>query len=94
MQPVEGDSLSPAAPWRIVNIGNSAPVRLGDFIAAVEAATGRRAERRLLPMQPGDVPEPWADARLLTALTGYRPRVELADGVRRFVAWYREYYGP
>ncbi len=94
VQPVEGDSLSPAAPWRIVNIGNSAPVRLGDFIAAVEAATGRRAERRLLPMQPGDVPETWADARLLTALTGYRPRVELADGVRRFVAWYREYYGP
>jgi UDP-glucuronate 4-epimerase len=92
-RPVEGDSLSPAAPWRIVNIGNSTPVRLGDFIAAIEAATGRRAERRLLPMQPGDVPETWADARLLTALTGYRPQVDLAEGVRRFVAWYREYYG-
>ncbi len=91
--PVPHDSLSPVAPWRVVNIGNGAPVGLADFIAAIEAATGRRADRRLLPMQPGDVPATWADAGLLVALTGYRPSVPLAEGVARFVAWYRDFYG-
>jgi len=89
----EGDSLSPVAPWRVVNIGNSEPVQLTDFIAAIEAATGRSAERNLLPMQPGDVPATWADATLLNRLTGYAPRTGIADGVARFVAWYRDYYG-
>jgi UDP-glucuronate 4-epimerase len=89
----EGDSLSPAAPWRVVNIGNSAPVALGDFIAAIETALGRKAEKLLLQMQPGDVPATWADGRLLSALTGYAPQVGIEEGVRRFVAWYREYYG-
>ncbi|MBM9595172.1 NAD-dependent epimerase/dehydratase family protein [Roseitranquillus sediminis] len=88
-----GDTLSPVAPFRIVNIGNSAPVRLTDFIAAIEAATGRAAQRNLMPIQPGDVPATWADATLLQALTGYRPQTALADGVARFVAWYRDYYG-
>ncbi len=87
------DSLSPEAPWRVVNIGNGAPVALGDFIAAVEAATGRRAEKRMLPMQAGDVPVTWADARLIEALTGPLPRTPVEEGVRRFVAWYREYHG-
>jgi UDP-glucuronate 4-epimerase len=91
--PVEGDSLSPVAPYRVVNIGNSAPVQLTDFIAAIEAATGRRAEQRLLPIQPGDVPATWADAGLLERLTGYRPSVDVQDGVARFVTWYRDYYG-
>ncbi len=90
---VEGDSLSPVAPWRVVNIGNSAPVRLLDFIAAIEAATGRTAEKRMLPMQPGDVPATWADATLLRRLTGFAPAVGVDEGVRRFVAWYRDYYG-
>jgi UDP-glucuronate 4-epimerase len=89
---VEGDSLSPAAPWRVVNIGASEPVALGDFIAAVEAALGRQAERRLLPMQPGDVPQTWADTSLLKELTGFRPSVGVAEGVRRFVDWYRAHY--
>jgi UDP-glucuronate 4-epimerase len=89
----EGDSLSPVAPYRIVNIGNSEPVRLLGFIEAIEAATGRKAAKTFTDMQPGDVPATWADATLLAELTGYRPKTRLADGVARFVAWYRDYYG-
>ena len=89
---VEGDSLSPVAPFRIVNIGNSESVRLTDFIAAIEAATGRKARCNLMPMQTGDVPATWADATLLHRLTGYRPQTDLRAGVAGFVAWYREHY--
>jgi len=89
----EGDSLSPVAPFRIVNIGNSDSVRLTAFIEAIEAATGERAQQNLMDMQPGDVPATWADATLLQSLTGYRPQTPVADGVARFVAWYRDYYG-
>lgn len=89
--PVEGDSLSPVAPFRVVNIGNSAPVPLADFIAAIESATGRTAVRRLMPMQPGDVPATWASGALLHRLTGFTPSVSVEDGVRRFVGWYRDH---
>ena len=89
---VEGDSLSPAAPFRVVNIGNSDTVRLLDFIDAIEAEIGRAAIRNYMPMQTGDVPATWADARLLQRLTGYRPETPVRDGVARFVAWYRDYY--
>jgi UDP-glucuronate 4-epimerase len=89
---VDGDSLSPAAPFRVVNIGNSDKVRLMDFIEAIEAETGREAIRNYMPMQTGDVPATWADATLLTRLTGYRPQTPLRDGVRRFVEWYRDYH--
>lgn len=88
----EGDSLSPVAPWRVVNIGNSKPVQLGDMIAAIEDALGMEAKRNLMPMQPGDVPATWADAELLRTLTGYVPETDIREGVRRFVAWYRDYY--
>jgi UDP-glucuronate 4-epimerase len=88
----ERDSLSPVAPFRIVNIGNGAPVGLMEFVAAIEAATGRAARRNLLPMQPGDVPATWADAGLIEALTGPLPRTDIRDGVRRFVDWFRDYY--
>ncbi|SHM38860.1 NAD-dependent epimerase/dehydratase family protein [Roseibium suaedae] len=88
----EGDSLSPVAPWRVVNIGNSNAVQLTDFIGAIEEATGRTAERNLMPMQAGDVPATWADANLLQKLTGYRPRTTVQEGVGRFVKWYRDYY--
>lgn len=88
-----GDSLSPVAPWRVVNIGNSEPVQLTDFIAAIEAATGRTAIRNLMPMQAGDVPATWADADLLRALTGYAPQTRVPEGVGAFVDWYRGYYG-
>jgi UDP-glucuronate 4-epimerase len=86
------DSLSPVAPWRVVNIGNGAPVGLMEFVQAVEAALGMTAEKRFLAMQPGDVPATWADATLIEALTGPLPRTEIGEGVRRFVAWYREFY--
>lgn len=89
----EGDSLSPVAPFRIVNIGRSSPEQLTDFIAAIERATGRAAERNMMPMQPGDVPATWADTTLLQRLTGYLPQTPLDDGVADFVAWYRGYYG-
>jgi UDP-glucuronate 4-epimerase len=86
------DSLSPVAPWRVVNIGNGAPVGLMDFVQAVEAALGMQAQKNLLPMQPGDVPATWADASLIEALTGPLPRTDIRDGVRRFVDWYRDFY--
>ncbi|WJY22425.1 SDR family NAD(P)-dependent oxidoreductase [Fontisubflavum oceani] len=88
----EGDSLSPVAPWRIVNIGNSEPVQLLDFIAAIETAIGKPAIRNMMEMQPGDVPATWADADLLQRLTGYTPKTKVADGVAEFVAWYRDFY--
>lgn len=87
------DSLSPAAPFRVVNIGNSDKVRLMDFVEAIEAECGREAVKNFMPMQKGDVPATWADATLLQDLTGYRPQTEFGEGVRQFVAWYRDYYG-
>jgi UDP-glucuronate 4-epimerase len=87
------DSLSPVAPWRVVNIGNRAPARLLAFVEAVEAATGRAAIRRHLPMQPGDVPATWSDATLIEALVGPLPQTDIHDGVGRFVTWYRDYHG-
>ncbi|KTE19237.1 UDP-glucuronate 5-epimerase [Sphingopyxis sp. H050] len=88
----EGDSLSPVAPFRIVNIGNNDKVRLLDFVAAIEESLGRKAKRNLMPMQMGDVPATWADASLLEKLTGYRPHTDFRDGVAQFVAWYRDYF--
>ena len=90
----EGDSLSPVAPFRVVNIGNAEPVQLNDYIGAIERATGLSATRNLMPMQPGDVQATWADTTLLTRLTGYRPRTSVEDGVARFVDWYRQQYRP
>lgn len=87
------DSLSPVAPFRVVNIGNSQKVRLTDFIDAIERECGRRAIRNLMPMQTGDVPATWADATLLRELTGYAPATRFEDGVRAFVVWYRDYFG-
>jgi UDP-glucuronate 4-epimerase len=88
-----GDSLSPVAPFRVVNIGNSEKVRLLDFVEAIEAELGIAARRNYLEMQKGDVPATWADATLLETLTGYRPQTGFREGVARFVAWYRDYYG-
>ncbi len=88
-----GDSLSPVAPYRIVNIGNSNSVRLLDFVEAIEAELGVSAKRNLMPMQKGDVPATWADASLLQSLTGYRPQTDIRDGIAAFVRWYRAYYG-
>jgi len=89
----EGDSLSPVAPFRIVNIGNSDKVRLLDFVDAIEESLGKTAIRNYMPMQMGDVPATWADASLLQRLTGYRPQTDFRDGIARFVKWFRDYYG-
>ena len=89
----EGDSLSPVAPWRVVNIGNSTSIKLTDFIDAIEVALGMKTTRNLMPMQPGDVPRTWADASLLQRLTGYRPETDVQTGVQKFVDWYRDYSG-
>lgn len=88
-----GDSLSPVAPYRIVNIGNSDKVRLLDFIEAIEDCLGRKAIRNYMPMQMGDVPATWADASLLQTLTGYRPQTDFREGIGRFVEWFRDYSG-
>ena len=90
--PHPGDSLSEVAPFRVVNIGNAEPVQLMDFIRAIEEALDRKAEMNMLPMQAGDVPATWADTTLLTQLTGNRSGTPVAEGVRRFVDWYRNYY--
>ncbi len=87
------DSLSPAGPFRIVNIGNARKVRLLDFVAEIEAAVGKPVERHLVGMQPGDVQATWADSTLLRDLTGFQPSTPITRGVPAFVRWYRDYYG-
>lgn len=89
----EGDSLSPAAPYRVVNIGNSDKVRLLDFVDAIEDCLGKKAQRNYLDMQMGDVPATWANAELLQKLTGYQPQTDFRDGIAKFVEWYRDYAG-
>lgn len=88
-----GDSLSPVAPYRVVNIGNSEKVRLLDFIEAIEDCLGQKAIRNYMPMQMGDVPATWANAELLKTLTGYRPETKTGDGIAKFVEWFRDYHG-
>jgi UDP-glucuronate 4-epimerase len=83
------DSLSPVAPWRVVNIAGGSPVGLMDFIAAIESHLGKEAKKNLMPMQKGDVPATFADATLLKALTGYTPETPVDEGVKRFVEWYK-----
>lgn len=87
------DNLSPVAPFRIVNIGNSDKIRLLDFIDAIEEALGKKAIRNYMDMQMGDVPATWANAEALQNLTGYRPQTDFRDGIARFVTWFRDYYG-
>nr|WP_321362369.1 NAD-dependent epimerase/dehydratase family protein [uncultured Hyphomonas sp.] len=94
-QPVTaGDSLSPVAPYRLVNIGHAAPVRLIDYIEAIESAIGKTAIKNMLDMQPGDVKQTYADVSLLQALTGYTPTTDVKAGIQAFVDWYRAYYKP
>lgn len=87
------DSLSPVAPWRVVNIGSGRPIALNDFIEAIEAAFGARATRITMPAQAGDVRDTIADPTLLRALTGFVPETPIATGVSRFVDWFRDYEG-
>jgi UDP-glucuronate 4-epimerase len=81
-----------AVPHRLYNVGNHSPVTLQQFIAMIEAALGRKAELRLLPMQPGDVPTTYADVTRLAAAVNFAPRTPLHEGIAHFVAWYRQFY--
>jgi len=87
------DPATSNAPFRIFNIGNNNPVQLLDYVEAIEDAVGRKAIRELLPMQPGDLPDTYADVTSLVQAVNYQPRTTVRDGVARFVAWYREYTG-
>ncbi len=90
-----GDAPDPAtslAPYRLYNIGNQQPVDLMRYIEVLEECLGRKAEKNLLPMQPGDVPDTWADAEDLATDVGYRPVTDVEEGVKRFVEWYVDYY--
>lgn len=88
----DGDSLSPAGPYRVVNIGNSTKIPLMDFVDEVENSLGIKPIINFMEMQKGDVPATYADASLLQNLTGYVPQTDVATGVKHFVKWYRDYY--
>ncbi|MCB1858285.1 MAG: NAD-dependent epimerase [Gammaproteobacteria bacterium] len=91
-----GDTPDPAssnAPYRLYNIGNNQPIELGRYIEVLEQCLGIRAEKNMLPLQPGDVPDTYADVSELINDTGYQPQTSVEEGVRRFVTWYRSYYG-
>ena len=86
------DTLSKNAPFRVVNIGGGQPVGLMSFVETIETMLGKKAIRKMLPMQPGDVHNTYAVPDLLVALTGFRPQIEVDEGVKRFVEWYQENY--
>ena len=91
----DGDDPDPAtsrAPYRLYNIGNNRPVELMHYIEVLEQCLGRKADKKLLPLQAGDVPDTWADAEDLVRDVGYRPATPVEEGVARFVAWYLDYY--
>ena len=88
----KNDSLSPVAPFRIVNIGNSNQVKLLDFVEAIETYLGKKAIRNYMPMQKGDVSATWANTDLLKKLTGYAPKTDIKEGIKKFVDWYLSYY--
>lgn len=90
--PGSPDPGSSSAPWRVYNIGNHEPVELLRFIELLEDALGRKAVKKMMPMQPGDVADTFADVDALERDTGFRPKIRLAEGVRRFVEWYGAYY--
>lgn len=90
--PDEADPATSNVPYRVFNIGNNDPVQLLDFIGAIETGIGKKAEKRLLPMQDGDVPATYADTALLNEWVGFAPSTPIQEGVNRFVAWYRAYY--
>jgi len=91
--PARPDASRSDAPWRIFNIGCERPVELLRYIEVIEACTGKEAEKRMRPMQPGDVKATYADVSALVEAVGYRPKVPLEEGMARFVAWFRDYYG-
>jgi UDP-glucuronate 4-epimerase len=91
--PANPDPSGSDVPHRVYNIGNSHPTKLMDFIEALEKALGRKAEKKLMPMQPGDVPATWADVSALQRDFGYSPGTPVEKGIAAFVEWYRGFYG-
>ena len=87
------DPSSSHAPYHLYNIGSHQPVGLMKFIETLEDALGRKAVKNMLPMQPGDVPATYADIEDLQKMVGFTPRTSLHDGIARYVAWFRSYYG-
>ena len=90
--PLLADPATSSAPYRVFNIGNNSPVPLLDFIACIERALGKTAEKRLLPLQDGDVPATYANTDALNDWVGFVPATSIDEGIANFVAWYREYY--
>jgi UDP-glucuronate 4-epimerase len=88
----KADPGSSMAPWRVYNIGNNSPVELMDYIGALEKALGKKAEMEMLPLQPGDVPDTYADVTELVEQFGYKPATPVEQGIANFVAWYRDYF--
>jgi len=91
-----GDTPDPAtskAPWKVYNIGNNQPVELMRYIEVIEDCLGKKAEKNMLPLQPGDVPDTYADVDALVADVAYKPETPIEEGVKRFIEWYREFYG-
>jgi UDP-glucuronate 4-epimerase len=86
------DPGSSNAPWRVYNIGNNSPVELLEVVRLMEEAIGAKAKREFLPMQPGDVPETYADVDDLMREAGFRPATPIAEGIARFIKWYRDYH--
>ena len=87
-----GSPATSSAPYRVYNIGNSSPVELMDYITALEDALGKKAEKNMLPLQPGDVLETSADTQALYEVIGFKPQTSVKDGVKNFVGWYRDFY--
>ena len=87
-----GSPATSSAPYRVYNIGNSSPVELMDYITALEDALGKKAEKNMLPLQPGDVLETSADTQPLYDAIGFKPQTSVKDGVKNFVDWYRDFY--
>jgi len=91
-----GDNPDPAsskAPWKVYNIGNNQPVELMRYIEVIEECLGKKAEKNMLPLQQGDVPDTYADVEALVEDVDYKPNTSIEDGIKRFVDWYREFYG-
>jgi len=86
------DSATSSAPWRVYNIGNNNPVNLMDYISALEEALGKEAKKEFLPIQPGDVPDTYADVTDLVEQFGYKPATPVKQGIANFAKWFKEYY--
>ncbi|EJG2210265.1 MULTISPECIES: NAD-dependent epimerase [Proteus] len=87
-----GTPADSSAPYKVYNIGNGSPVNLMDYISALEIHLGKKADKNMLPMQPGDVYTTWADTEDLFKATGYKPQTSVDEGVKQFVDWYKNYY--